>query len=226
MDGIHDMGGMHGFGPVQPEANEPVFHEEWEGRLYAMRVSFPGLYGRPGAGRYAIERLDPAFQLTASYYERWLETFVAGLAARGVVTAEELAERVAFYAGESSAAVPRTENPALAEQAMARLRRRQTLDHAELAVTPRFSPGDRVGVHNIHPRGHTRLPRYVRGKQGVVSRYHGVHDFPDHEHSDDPIPPPQPVYSVRFDMQELWGESAEPGEQLYIDIWESHLEPA
>jgi nitrile hydratase len=226
MDGIHDLGGMHGFGPVEAEPDEPVFHEIWEGRLFAMRVSFPGLFGRPGGARYAIERLDPAFQLSAGCYEKWLESFVAGLIARGVITSEELVGRADFYAENPDAPVPRNESPEQAAQALARLQRRLTLHHAELAVTPRFKPGDLVRVHNDHPAGHTRLPRYVRGRSGTIHRYYGVHDFPDHEHADDPVPPPQPMYNVRFAMQELWGASAEPGEYLYVDISESHLEAA
>jgi nitrile hydratase subunit beta len=225
VDGIHDLGGMHGFGPVGPEAGEPVFHEPWEGRLFAMRVSFPGLFGRPGGARYAIEQLDPAFQLTASYYECWLASFVAGLLARGALTAEELAERERHYTANPTGPVPRHDDPAQAAQALARLRRRPQLDHAELSIRPRFAPEASVRVVNVHPAGHTRLPRYVRGRWGVVLRCHGVHDVPDHERNDDPIPPPQPVYRVQFTMAELWGPGAEPG-ALGIDIWESHLEPA
>jgi nitrile hydratase len=226
MNGVHDMGGMHGFGRVRREENEPVFHEMWEGRLVGMRnVAGTGVQ-RPGGFRYATESLDPAFYLSASYYERWLETFVAGLVKRGLITAEELAQRIDLYAEEPDAPLPRTENPEKAREAVERLRRRQDLHHYEVTVAPRFQPGDEVRARNIHSRGHTRMPRYVRGKRGVICRCYGVHDVLDHEAPDDPIPPPQPVYSVRFDMEELWGDSAEPGEYLYIDLWESHLQPA
>ena len=226
MNGVHDMGGMHGFGPVQREEHEPVFHEEWEGRLVGMRNVVgpaPGL--GPGGFRYAIESLDPAFYLTASYYERWLETFAAGLIQRGLITPEELAQRIDAYAEEPDAPLPKAEDPALARQAVERLRRRRDLHHHEMTVTPRFAPGDQVRARNVHPIGHTRMPRYVRGKQGVVRWCYGVHATLDHE-PNGPILPPQPVYSVQFAMEELWGESAEPGEHLYIDLWESHLEPA
>jgi nitrile hydratase len=108
---------------------------------------------------------------------------------------------------------------------VARLHTRIRLHQADAGVSPRFVAGDRVRVKDVHPIGHTRLPRYVRGRPGVIDRYHGVHTFPDHERADDPISPPQPVYRVAFSLQELWGAAAEPG-TLAIDIWESYLELA
>lgn len=227
MNGVHDMGGMHGFGPVKREENEPVFHERWEARVVGMRNVVgqkPGL--RPGGFRYNTEILDPTFYLSASYYERWLHTFVSGLIERGLITADELAARVDAYSEDPSAPVPTSQNPELARRAVERLHHREDLHHYDALVGPRFKPGDRVRTRNIHPKGHTRMPRYVRGKRGVINQFYGVHNVLDHEHPDDPIPPPQPVYSVRFEMQELWGESAEPDEYLYIDLWDSHLEPA
>src|ERR1051325_8975644 len=98
MDGVHDLGGMHGFGPVEHEKNEPVFHEPWEGRVFALRTSVTTAPRRPGSGRYALEKQDPAFQLRASYYERWLELVISGLIDLGSITAEEFDERLRFYA--------------------------------------------------------------------------------------------------------------------------------
>lgn len=225
MNGVHDMGGMHGFGPVKHEENEPVFHQPWEARVVGMRAvvgQAPDL--RPGGFRFVTESLDPIFYLTASYYERWLETFSNGLIERGLITPEELAQRIDFYSEDPAAPVPTSQNPEQAKEAVGRLRKRVRLNH-QAAYDPRFQPGDQVRARNINPRGHTRMPRYVRGKVGVVSRYYGFQDVLDFEPGD-PLFPPQPVYSVRFDMQELWGEHAEPGEYLYIDLWESHLDPA
>ncbi|MBM2810546.1 MAG: nthB [Chloroflexi bacterium] len=211
MNGVHDMGGMHGFGPVQLEEDEPVFHEAWEGRLAGMRAvvgQAPGM--RPGGFRFVTESLDPAYYLTATYAERQLHNFTSGLIKRGLITPEELADRIQHFTAEPDAALPRDDDPEKAERAVGRLVRREPC----------------VRVRNVHPKGHTRVPRYVRGKSGVIRWYYGAQNFLDHENANDPIPPKQPVYSVQFDMRELWGESAEPGEHLYIDLWESHIEHA
>jgi nitrile hydratase len=224
MNGVHDMGGMQGYGTIKYEANEPTFHEEWEARLVAMRVVVgpkPGL--RPGGFRFDTEQLDPVFYLSASYYERWLAGFESGLIERGLITPEELAERVDLYSEDPAAPVPARQNPDLARNALTRLTRRVEPERED--GSPRFKPGDRVRTRNIHPRGHTRMPRYVRGKQGEIARCYGARNVLDFEPGD-PIFPLQPVYSVRFAMQELWGESAENGEYLYVDLWEKHLEPA
>ena len=161
MDGIHDLGGMHGFGPVVPEVDEPVFHDPWEGRLFAMRVSFPGLFGRPGGARYAIERLDPAFQLTASYYERWLASFVAGLLARGAFTVDELADRERHYAAEPAAPVPRHDDP---DQATLALRPPPA---APATRPPRARhrpavPARRTGARGERASGRTHAPPALR----------------------------------------------------------------
>jgi nitrile hydratase subunit beta len=225
MNGVHDMGGMHGFGPIQHEINEPVFHEPWEARLVGMRnvASLPR--ERPGSFRYDLETLDPVFYLTASYYERWLETFVGRLIRQGLITPEELASRIDFYTEDPAAPVPTAQNPDQATAAVARLHQRARVKR-EAVGTARFNVGDRVRARNIHPSGHTRMPRYVRGKQGVVRAFYGFHGFQDFAPGDPIDVPPQPVYSVQFSMQELWGASAEPSEHLYIDLWESHLDPA
>ena len=94
----------------------------------------------------------------------------------------------------------------------------------ETGATPRFVPGDPVRTRAMHPHGHTRLPRYARGKRGVVHCCHGIHVFPDtNAHGEGEQP--QPLYSVRFDARELWGESAEPNQAVHIDLWESYLLP-
>ena len=222
MNGVHDMGGMHGFGPVDPK-DDAVFHEAWEKRLVGMRSSLSQPIWRPGGFRYIIELLDPAVYLTAGYYERQMESFVYGLTDTGLITHEELAARMEELAKNPDATIPRVEDPQIAQQVLTRIQTWQPL-HRETGVQPRFKSGDRVRARNMHPRGHTRMPRYVRGKLGTVVRYYGNHDFPDHELGD-PVAPPQPLYNVQFEMRELWGESAEPGE-LLTDLWESYLEPA
>ena len=222
MNGIHDMGGMHGFGPVHREKNEPVFHEPWEGRLLALTRIAP--VSIPGGFRFALESMDPAEYLASSYYERWLHVFANGQLAAGAISAEELDERTALFRNDPHAAPARREDPELLERSLRRLNTHVS-PNLETNIVPAFGVGDAIRTRNLNPAGHTRLPRYVRGKRGVVARIHGVQDFQDHvaPGEDDA---PQPVYSVRFDARELWGESAEPNGSVYIDMWESYLDAA
>lgn len=226
MNGVHDLGGMHGFGPVVREGDEPVFHEAWEGRIFALLSimgQHPGLFA-PGGFRFRLESIDPARYLSSSYYEKWLMVLEQALVEKGIVTADELSARTDHVREHADFTLPRRENPKLVELIrLAALTRYPP--HREVGVAPRFATGDRVRARTINPAGHTRLPRYVRGRRGTIDRVHGVHDFQD------ATPPgtkaqPQPVYCVRFDANELWGESAEPRESVYIDMWESYLEPA
>ena len=223
MNGIHDMGGMHGFGPVVPEENEPVFHHDWEGRVLAMQRCIP--VPIPGGSRNNIETMDPEAYLTSSYYEKWLHARIKGLIDAGALTAEELEARVAFYRDHPEAPVPRREDPVSRQRIQERLRRVVESPRLDLPIQPQFRLGAAVRARNLHPPGHTRLPRYVRGKHGVVARFYGIYDFQDAVPAGTEAPP-QPLYAVRFDGRELWGESAEANSVVYIDMWESYLEPA
>lgn len=207
MNGVHDMGGMDGFGRVQPEVNEPVFHADWERRVLALVSSVLTLTGRNmDEFRHAIERIPPARYLTSSYYERWLQAAETVLVERGLITDAELKSLVETQ--QSSDALPAV--PPTAAPAHARLR-------------ARFKPGDRVRVRSLHPAGHTRSPRYVRGKTGVVRRDYGIYVFPDsnaHRAGENP----QHVYSVEFGARELWDRNER--ERVMIDLWENYLERA
>ena len=224
MDGVHDLGGMQGFGPVEREENEPTFHADWEAAVLAMMraASSRGLFNIDEF-RHGIERMAPAHYLRATYYEKWLDGVTRVLVEKGVVGAEELAGRLAFFSEHSDAparaAVPGplpgrvAANPSWVQDVI-----------RETGATPRFAPGDPVITREMHPPGHTRLPRYARGKRGVIHCCHGIHVFPDtnaHGQGEQP----QPLYSVRFDARELWGESAEPNQAVHIDLWESYLRP-
>jgi nitrile hydratase beta subunit len=216
VNGVHDMGGMHGFGPV--ERDEAIFHEEWEKRVSAMHHVM-AVHGRWNIDefRHGIERMEPAHYLRAGYYERWLATLETNLIDKGILTAEEIEARV------RQPVATQTKDPALAKEAV---RRRLAPGAPPLkeGAQPRFQAGDPVVTRNVHPRGHTRLPRYARGKRGVVDRFHGVDTLPDasaHGRGSSP----EPLYSVRFEAAELWGEAAEANQLVYIDLWESYLEP-
>ena len=222
MNGLHDLGGMDGFGPVEVEPDEPVFHAPWEGWVYALYVAGlgSGVFSID-AFRHAIERLAPEDYLAASYYERWLAGLEQLYYEHGVLDpAEVRALEAALEAGE---AVPAERSDpdrfdALVEGV------REAFDVERHAREPAFAPGDRVRVRERHPEGHTRCPRYARGAVGVVRRHRGTEVVPDaRAHGDDAA---EPVYGVRLDGGALWGEDAEPGTAVHLDLWERHLEPA
>ena len=219
MNGVHDMGGTHGSGPVEPEEDEPVFHEPWEGRMFGLMVAAgSGLFSRQ-----AIESIEPARYLASSYYERWMLALEKRLRERGDVTSEELDDRTDFFRQHPEARPVRREDPELAERVRAGMYRQKSAQREALSP-PKFRVGDPVTAGDVNPVGHTRLPTYVRGKRGVVARLNGVYDTPDTV-DDVESWPPQQVYNVRFLASELWGESAEPNGTLHIDMWESYLKP-
>ena len=219
MNGVHDMGGMHGMGPIAPEQNEPVFHERWEARVYALNRAI-GLLGKWNidAGRHSRERIPPAEYLRMSYYEKWLTGLIMLLKESGLATETEL---------ESGRPAPGTikANPALTTERVATVVAARGSFDRPVNTPPRFAIGQSVRAKKINPTGHTRLPRYARGRLGIVDRVHGAHVFPDstaHFRGENP----QHLYSVRFSARELWGEEAAGRDGVYIDLWESYLDPA
>jgi nitrile hydratase beta subunit len=219
MNGVHDLGGMHGMGPVAPEPNEPVFHHAWEARMLALNIA-AGAWRKWNidAGRHARERIPPADYLRLGYYEKWLAGLLTLLAESGLVGAGEIASgRPA--PGSAKAAPPLTADRVAPAVAGGRPSERQ------VSASPRFAVGERVRAKQINPIGHTRLPRYARGCAGVIDRIHGAHVFPDsnaHFRGENP----QHLYSVRFLARALWGDAAAAGDAVYVDLWEGHLEPA
>lgn len=218
MNGAHDMGGTMGFGPVQPEANEPVFHHEWERRVRGIVFAM----GRPAGlnidlGRYARENRPPLDYLSKSYYEIWFAGITELLVDRGLITSEEL------QSGHS-VTPPRPRGPIVKADDVGPMLAKGRPSQRTSDAPPRFSVGDRVRARNIHPTGHTRLPRYVRGHVGVITHLHGVHVFPD-SNAAERGEAPQWLYTVRFAGTELWGEAADPAVTVSTDAWESYLEP-
>jgi nitrile hydratase beta subunit len=215
MNGVHDMGGMQDMGPVQREKNEPVFHHRWEGRMYALdRAMAAWRKWNLDAERHQWQLTPPAEYLRMSYYEIWYTALLELLVKSGLVTRTEI------ESGMPAAGSPK-QTPALtADNAPPRVVRR-TLPN----VAPRFQTGQRVRARNINPMGHTRLPRYARGKLGTIERDHGVAVFPD-TNAEFLGEKPQHVYSVRFAARELWGEQAAPRDSVNIDLFDDYLEPA
>jgi nitrile hydratase beta subunit len=219
VNGVHDMGGMHGFGPV--ERDEATFHGDWEKRVHALNGLVRGLGIRNiDEGRHAIERMAPDAYLRSSYYERWLASLETSLVEKGVLDGAEIAARAERYRQDPATPVPAPAAPDPDAPARTPPRGYRPLPDGP---APRFAPGDRVVARNVHPPGHTRLPRYARGKRGTVDRVHGVHAFPD-TNAHGLGPQPHPLYSVRFEAAELWGPSADGPGTVYLDLWESYLE--
>ncbi|HEV3349063.1 MAG TPA: nitrile hydratase subunit beta [Methylomirabilota bacterium] len=222
MDGVHDLGGMQGFGPVEREENEPVFHAAWEAAVLAMqRAGGSRGFFNIDEFRHSIERMAPDHYLRATYYEKWLDGVTRVLVEKGVLDAGELAARQAFFAARPDAPATEALRGPLPARPAARAQWAQDVIR-DTGATPRFAAGAAVRTREVHPHGHTRLPRYARGKRGVIHRCHGIHVFPD-THAHGQGEQPQPLYSVRFDARELWGESAEPNQAVHIDLWESYL---
>ncbi|WBV44766.1 nitrile hydratase subunit beta [Pseudoroseomonas cervicalis] len=215
MNGAQDLGGMMGFGPVRPEPEEERFHAEWERRALAVTLA-AGALGQWNidASRHARETLPPGEYLTSSYYEIWIKGLETLLQQRGLVSAEELAAGRALRPGPAL--------PALRAEQVAPVLARGTPYDRPAKAPARFAVGDAVRTRHFNPTHHTRLPRYARGRQGVVDKVHGVFVFPD-SHAQGQGEAPQWLYTIRFTAAELWGEGADPTLTVSIDAWESYL---
>jgi nitrile hydratase subunit beta len=223
MNGVHDLGGMDGFGPVVREPNEPVFHEPWERRVFGMVLASmaQGLCNIDET-RHAIERMAPAHYLGSTYYEHWLAGLERLMLEKGKLSTSEVETRLREIAAGSPPPAER-QNPGLAQALLQGI-------HAGAPVSrgkgrARFREGQAVRVRKMNPHGHTRCPRYVRGAKGTIEHVRERFVFPDaHAHGGGEAP--QVLYTVGFAAAELWGADAEGRGGVYVDLWESYLEPA
>ena len=218
MNGPHDLGGAHGFGPVEPEDNEPVFHTDWEKTAFAlvMALGYTGTWHIDDS-RHARERMPPADYLASSYYEIWFAGLKRLLVEHGLVSEAEI------DAGKSlSPPVPLTAVPA--EDVMAKLMADGSYERPAPAPA-RFKAGDQVRARVMNPAGHTRLPRYVRGRAGTVAAIRGCHVFPD-AHCGTDRQDPRWLYSIAFAAENVWGPQGRAGDEIRLDMWEPYLEPA
>jgi nitrile hydratase subunit beta len=218
MNGVHDMGGMHGFGKVEPETNEPVFHAPWEGRALAMNRAMGSLgLWNIDIGRFSRETLPPDVYLGSSYYRKWTLGLEHLVVRYGLVAADELAAGRALH---PAVPVKHTLTAADAPKLLSRGSFERPTD-----APARFKIGDRVRTKNMHPAGHTRLPRYVRGHAGVIECIRGCHVFPDAVVAGRGEEPHW-LYTVVFDGRELWGEASDPTLKVSVEAWEPYLDPA
>ncbi|MGA3402983.1 MAG: nitrile hydratase subunit beta [Acetobacteraceae bacterium] len=219
MNGVHDMGGMHGLGPIVREQNEPVWHAPWEARVFALSAAIGAWRRWPGdASRQQIEQMPAADYLRVSYYEKWLHGLTENAIRHGLVTREEAAT------GRPDPLAPKATPPLPAAQ-VAEVMDRGGPKTREVARQPRFRIGDAILTRNIHPLTHTRLPRFARGRPGVITALHGAHVFPD-TNAQFQGENAQPLYTVRFQARALWGEAANPRDTVCLDLWEDYLDPA
>jgi nitrile hydratase len=217
------MGGMHGFGAIRREQDEPVFHADWEGKAVGIQVALEaqGICSTD-EHRFEIERIRPDRYLAATYYERWLIGTEAILVQHGIASADELAARRGRVADRPADPLPEHRDEALGAH-IDRLIAQGGTKRRPDADGPRFAVGDQVRGRNVHPAGHTRIPRYARGRTGTVVADYGAYAFADTlaagagEH-------PQHLYAVRFTGSELWGPDAEAGTVIHLDLFESYLE--
>jgi nitrile hydratase subunit beta len=223
MNGAHDLGGMHGFGPVDIEPDEPVFHHAWERRAFAITLA-AGFLGQWNIdqSRFAREQMPPAEYLATTYYEHWMFGLEKLLHDRKLVDRAEIDAR---ERDPASSVTPVAGGRVLAARDVEKALRTSRTSKADEDVPPRYKVDDRVVTRTINPLGHTRLPRYARGKSGVVALDHGVWVFPDTA-GNGLGRKPQHCYSVRFEARELWGDAASARDAVYIDLWDDHLEAA
>ena len=227
MNSTHDVGGMDGFGPIVAEVDEPAFHDQWERHAFVvlLNVMCQGI-ANVDANRHAMESMGSVHYLSSSYYEHWLAGMEAQLVGKGIIGKDELKERVAQLKADPSSfsrpPVDPEDELAASLQEILRTGGSSLRDPDALGV---FSVGQTVRTINHHPKGHTRLPRYVRAKRGRIVRRHGAHVFPDsnaHELGE----APQPLYTVEFETSELWGEvRGNRKDAVRVDLWESYLRP-
>jgi nitrile hydratase len=217
VDGIHDLGGRQGFGPVAADEPEEPFHAPWEARLFGIVRS---MTRAPDWSidwfRHCRELIEPVDYLTRPYYDQWLQTYAAMLINSGIATVEEVAS------GHSRSAAPDLPSP-MPPAAVAAETKRAIRYDGEGAAPPRFKAGETVRARSSANPGHTRLPQYVRGHRGRVTACHGAHVFPDaNAHGERRA---ETLYTVEFEAADLWPEASTRRDRVCLDLWESYLEP-
>jgi len=201
MDGIHDLGGRQGFGPVRYSPNAAVFHAPWEQRvnaLYGLAVKL-GIFNMDEY-RHAIERMEPRHYLAAGYYERTMTSLATLCVEKGVLTLAELEQ---LAQGGFPLALP------------------GAAGRSNHVLRERFVPGDQVTVRTDLVAGHVRMPAYIRGKHGVVVSESPAYPFPD-AHAHGVVAADEPTYDVRVEALDLWPDAAEPA-GVYVAVFQSYL---
>lgn len=218
MDGIHDLGGKHGFGRVEVEADEPVFHHRWEAAVFTMvnACASQGVFTNTDRFRHAIERIDPVAYLSHGYYGRWLGGIENLLVEANVLSQAEITDKaVAMGAGPNDLVAARPGTNPDPQGDRSQIGSDRWIDHPA-----RFETANKVLTTHLVKAGHTRLPAYARGKVGTIHAVHGGWVYPDtsaHGQGEQP----QYLYTVEFDARVLWGAG---DHKVYLDLFEPYLE--
>ncbi len=219
MDGVHDLGGKQGFGPVDVDEKEAPFHADWEGRMWAIAQC--GL-GRDGWTidwwRHCRELIDPVDYLSRPYFDSWMQAYTAAYIDSNTMTLDEIVN--------AHSSTPTVQPPAAvnASQVLKDVQSQATSFERPLDTPQAFNVGECISTKQLTTTHHTRLPAYARGKPGIIHAYHGTHIFADtgaqgSEH-------PEHIYSVVFEARDLWPEARHKKDRVFLDLWESYLEPA
>ncbi|MCG8547637.1 MAG: nitrile hydratase subunit beta [Alphaproteobacteria bacterium] len=217
MDGIHDLGGREGFGAIDVDEKEEPFHHPWEGRIRGIvhAIRNPGDWNIDWF-RHCRELIEPVDYLSRPYFDQWLQTYAAMIVNSGVATVEEVAS------GKAKTPGPDLASP-MAPDEVARASNQAENYKRDTGANPIFAIGEPVVAKSHAAVGHTRLPAYVRGRRGWIESYHGIQLFPDeHALGEESA---QPLYTVGFNASELWTEAAESHDQVFLNLWESYLDP-
>ena len=216
MDGVHDLGGKEGFGPIDVDEPETPFHYPWEGRVWAIVQSTGVADWTIDWWRHVRELIEPGDYLTRRYFDQWMQTQTAALIDSGVLTVEEVSTGVSQSAPEAGGPPMRPDEvlPAVASLAEDFSR--------EIDAAPAFTVGDRVRARSMGAPGHCRLPQYARGRAGVIHAHHGAHVLPDASAQGEERA--EHIYSVVFEADALWPEASGRRDRVFLDLWESYLE--
>ncbi len=219
MDGVHDMGGMHGFGAIPIDDGYQPFHKPWQARVFASNLALSVHAGNVDHFRFMIESMPPAEYLSSSYYERWMASVLAHVEEEGFLDSDQVRAIRAGQIPSTSPADTEAVPPAFVDMIL----NAPSQGSRDLSGSPRFAVGDRVRARCPHRSGHTRLPRYVRGHPGVIVKDNGNQLFPD-THAQNGEMELQRLFTVSFRATDLWGQDASPRDSVRLDLWEAYLD--
>ena len=218
MDGVHDLGGKQGFGPIDVDEVEVPFHADWEGRMWAIAQCARSPDWTIDWWRHVRELIDPVDYLSRPYFDSWAQTHIAAFIDSGELTLDEIVSN-------QSATTPANQQPSREnEDIFAAIEAQAYRFDREIEAQPAYRVGDRILTRQLLPRHHTRLPAYARGRPGVIHAHHGAHVFADESAQGHEIA--QHLYSVVFEASDLWIEAGNKKDRVFIDMWESYLDPA
>jgi nitrile hydratase beta subunit len=217
MDGIHDLGGKQGYGPIEVDEPEGPFHYEWEGREWGISrtARVPGV--NIDWWRHCRELINPEDYLGRPYFDSWAQTDFATYINAGIISIEEV------IAGKALVIDPDLAQPPVLtrEQVVEEDRKKAARFDAEIETDPAFKIGQQVVTLKHGTDHHTRLPQYARDRCGIVQKHHGAHVFPDLSSRGKEIH--QHLYSIVFEGTELWPGDVGRNNKVYLDLWESYL---